>query len=235
MPLDDIQLMLRNEMKNSIKSYSNLETETFSHDKAVIIGDGYGFDNSVKIIESLPPDVIVIGVNGSFAKWNSQRRMNYYIVNNPYQECLFYYPQIIRIWPKCIASTRTNPHFLEVYQGSLYVYSPTNNEIYSNEAASDYIDDYRNSVCAALCICYRFKVKKILLLSLLEMYEKERPGTEKIKDNLWLYPQQKIARSLIDANLYWLKNARIDVHYAGDGPDYEFATYISLNDLKKGF
>lgn len=235
MPIEDMQLMLRNEIKNDIKSYAKLENESFTHDKIVIIGDGYNFDASLKLVEDLPSDVVVIGVNGAFARWNLQRRLNYYVVNNPYQECLYYYPQIIRTWPKCIASIRTNPNFLEVYQGSLYVYFPVNNEIYYNESADLYIDDYRNSVCAAISLAYKFHAKKILLLSTLEMYDAERSGMINEKEGRWFYPQQRTAKSLIDANLYWLKTAKIATYYNDSNPDYEFATYINSNDLKKAF
>ena len=54
-------------------------------------------------------------------------------------------------------------------------------------------------------------------------------------EGLWIYPQQKIAHSLIDANLYWLKKAKIEVSYTETEPDYEFASYISVADLKKVF
>ncbi len=237
LPLEDIKLALNNELKNTTKPFSKFEVEDFKHEKIVIVGDGYNFDKNLKIIESLPPDVVVVGVNGAFAKWNSSRRLNYYIVNNPYQECLFFYPQLIKSWPKCIASKRTNPDFLDLYKGSLYVYNPAINHIYNGdtEDVDDFIDDYRNPVCAALNIAYRFKAKKIMLMSILEMYETERPGSEVLKEGLWIYPPQKMALSLIDANLYWLKMAKINVSYTDGEPDYEFATYISEKDIKGYF
>lgn len=235
-PLEDMKLIIENELKNGLKRYQTLEHCT--HEKIVIIGDGYGFENSVKTIEELPSDVIIIGVNKSFAKWESQRRLNYYVVNNPYQECLYYYPQIIRTWPTCIASTRTNAHFLEVYQGLLYTYYPTSGEAYSGPYetnTNNLIDDYRNAICAAIVLAYKFKVKKLALMSTLEMYANERPGAEKVKNDLWVYPQQKIAHNLIDANLYWMQKAKINVGYTNSGLDYEFATYINLADLKRFF
>jgi len=85
-PLEDTKLILENELKNSLRRYSIMEP-TF-YEKAIIIGDGYGFEESVKAIEELPPDVVVIGVNKAFARWKSPRNLNYYVVNNPYQDCL---------------------------------------------------------------------------------------------------------------------------------------------------
>jgi hypothetical protein len=151
---------------------------------------------------------------------------------------LYYYPQLIKSWPKCIASTRTNAHFLEVYKGLLYTYSPTSGEVYSGpytEENSVLIDDYRNAICAAVVLSYKFKVKKLALMSTLEMYTKERPGMDKVKDDLWVYPQQKVAHDLVDANLYWMQKAKINVAYTNSGLDYEFATYINVADLKRFF
>ncbi len=237
--LDDIKLMIENEFKNEIKKYQSLENSGgMSHDKIVIIGDGYGFENSMKLIEELPSDVVIIGVNGAFAKWMSEkRRLNYYVINNPYQECLYFYPQIVKSWPKCIASIRANPGFLEFYKGLLYTYYPTNGENYSGITNDHnlFIDDYRNPVCAAIVLAYKFGVKKLLLVSTLEMYDAERPGSEFAKKGLWIYPQQRMAHSLIDANLYWLKKAKIDVSYLDTDLDYDFATYINVNDLKRFF
>jgi len=235
MTLDDIKLMVENEFKNSLRKYQTFEND-ISHEKAVIIGDGYGFDTNIKLIESLPQDVITIGVNGAFARWNSNRRLNYYIVNNPYQECLYYYPQVIRIWPKCIASARTNPQFLEAYKGLLYLYTPTLSENFTGiTKESLLIDDYRNPICAAIILCYKFGIKKLLFMSTLEMYEGERPGAQMAKNNLWVYPQQKLAHDLVDANLYWMQKVKTDVAYTGDDLDYEFASYISSDDLKGFF
>jgi hypothetical protein len=234
-PLEDMKLIVDNEFKNSIKRYQTMEN-TF-HEKAIILGDGYAFEESVRAIEELSADVIVIGVNKTFSRWKSPRTLNYYVVNNPYQDCLYYYPQVITSWPRCIASSRTYPHFLEVYKGSLSIYSPICGEVYSGpyNDSDFFIDDYRNSICAAIGLCYKFKVKKLMLMSTLEMYQEERSGTIPAKNGLWTYPQQKIANDLIDANLYWMQKAKIDVGYTNSGLDYEFATYINVADLKRFF
>lgn len=234
--IPDMQIMLDNELRNHDKLYQKIETEEFNYEKIVIIGDGYKHEEKQKLIETLPNDVLIMGVNKIFSAWNISRRLNYYVVNNPYEECLFYYPPMVKSWPRCVASTRTYPDFLKSYRGTIYLYNPVTDEIYSGTRTESnyFIDDYRNPVCAAICLAYRFKVKKLMLMSLLDLYETERPGTEKSKD-LWLYPQQKAAHSIIDVNLYWLQKAKIDVVYNDSGPDYEFATYINNSDVKGYF
>lgn len=234
--IPDMQIMLENEIKNYDRLYQKIETEDFTHEKIVIIGDGYNNKDKQKLLDGLPPDVTVIGVNKSFAYWESSRRLNYYVVNNPYEECLFYYPSTVRVWPKCIASTRTNHEFLKNYRGTAYTYNAVADEVYSGARteSSYFVDDYRNPVCAAICLAYRFKVKRLLLLSILDLYEQERPGTES-HNGLWIYPQQTMAQSIIDTNLYWLQKAKINVAYNDSGPDYEFASYINDSEVKGYF
>lgn len=234
--IPDMQIMLRNEMTNHEKLYQKIETEDFTHENIVIIGDGYNHKEKQTLLEALPADVAVIGVNKAFSTWDCSRRLNYYVVNNPYEECLFYYPPAVRSWPKCIASVRTYPDFLKSYRGSVYLYNPVIDEVYSGAKTecNYFVDDYRNSICAGICLAYKFKVKKLLLLSLLDLYESERPGSEQTK-GFWIYPQQKVAQSIIDASLYWLRKAKINVAYNDNGPDYEFASYINDSEVKGYF
>jgi hypothetical protein len=234
--LEDAKLILNNEMRNNGNNYQSLAGNDTMSEKVLIIGDGYRFEENLKLVEALPSDVTIIGINGAFAKWNSNRRLNYYVVNNPYNECLYYFPQVIRSWPKCIASIRTNPVFLENFKNMVLTYTPVLNSFYSgvDMDSTHYIDDYRNSACAALGVAHKLRARKILLVSLLEAYEHERPGMVKVKD-LWIYPQQKVLHSLIEANLYWLQKAKIDISYMDSGLDYDFATYIDAEGLKRYF
>lgn len=235
-PHSDMNLMLTNEMKNQEKLNQKIESEEFSHPKIIIIGDGYKLDENQELLKTLSEDVVIIGVNSAFARWKGIRRMNYYVVNNPYDDCKNYLSSNNKVWPKCIASTRTSPQFMERYKGLTYIYAPVKDEVYSgiNNDLEAFVDDYRNPVCAAIALAFRFKVKKLLLLSLLEMYEQKRPATDKVKD-LWIYPQQRMAHALIDTNLYWLQKVKIDVGHIDECLDYQFATYISKDSIKRFF
>ena len=72
-------------------------------------------------------------------------------------------------------------------------------------------------------------------MSVADLYKEERPGTEQTKDGLWVYPQQKMAHSLVDANLYWLQKAKIDIGYNDVGLDYKHATYITTDMIRRFF
>jgi hypothetical protein len=48
---------------------------------------------------------------------------------------------------------------------------------------------------------------------------------------LWTYPQQLISERIIDSNLFWLKQAKIDVAYHSDGPKLKNATYIKEDEI----
>lgn len=236
-PPEDVKLILENEIKNDIKHYPIMEAESQIHENVLIIGDGLGHEETLAVIEELPANVAIIGVNGIFSKWSSKRKLNYYIVNNPYKECINYFPQSLSYWPKCIASIRTYPKFLEAFQGKKFIYYPATTVGYSGVRCNyDYfIDDYRNPVCAALGIAYKFKAKRVVLASVLELFKQGRSGMERLNEETWFYPQQKMAHSLIDANLYWLQKAKINVHYTQRSLDYKYATYISLKEMRGFF
>jgi hypothetical protein len=218
----DMIIMMNNESTNHTKMLQNIDTEDFSHQDIVIVNNGYGFNNK-KL--QLDDKITIIGVHDILKLWNIQRRLNYYVVNDPY-ECLNYLPNHQK-WSKCIASIRTNADFIEKYKGLIYTYTPTPDANYSGlKLDNDYfIDDYRNAICAAIGLSYKFNVKKLLLLYCDEAYDKYRPGTEQV-NGLWIYPQQKIAHNLIDASLYWLRAAGIKTGYHGKGPEYKNAAYI---------
>ena len=233
----DIDLVLDNELQNSKKMLQPIETEHFTHPKIAIIADGHNFDKKHHLVELLPDDVKIIGVNGSLNRWQSQRKMHYYVTNSPYESCINYLPKEQKVWPRCIASCRTNHVFVKSYNGIVYLYHPVVDEHYSGVRAEThfFIDDYRNAICAAIGLSYGFEVKKLLLLCLDDFYEKQRPATIEIGENKWIYPQQKTAHDLVDANLYWLGKAGIKMGYHCDGLEYASATYITEDKIKSFF
>lgn len=221
--------LLNNEYKNSYSRPTWIDTEKFTHRKAVIISDGYGFATKHKLLENIPNDVAIIGVHGALVKWELPKSMTYYVVNNPYQECLRYLPKNKKSLPKCIASIRTNHNFISGYKGMKYRYVPVSESSYKGmdtKETSYEIDDYRNPICAAIGLAYRFGVEKLLLLCCDDAFKDERPGAEKTADGMWIYPPQKTAHGLVDGCLYWLKNQQVSTASHSSGEVYNNAVYI---------
>jgi len=230
-------IFLKNEVQNSMNKHTWVDSEMFIHPNIVIISDGFDFQRKHKLLAELPKNVTVMGVNRSLAKWELNKSMSYYVVNNPYEECLKYLPKINKTAPKCLASVRTNYEFMENYRGAKLKYYPVNENSYSTLGSKEVtwqIDDYRNPVCAAIGLAYRFGVEKLLLLCCDNAFKDERPGAMQLENKLWIYPQQDLAHGLIDGNLYWLKNHPHKEILIGDcssGPRYKNASYIDEDKI----
>src|SRR5688572_25304735 len=83
-PGQDMSIMLTNENTNQNKMLQRIDTESFQHPKIVIVSDGYKFKELHKTLESLPNDVTIIGVEETMSVWESNRRMDYFVINNPF-------------------------------------------------------------------------------------------------------------------------------------------------------
>jgi len=235
----DHQLFIENESENISYKMPGIDNEEMNHPHVVIVSDGYNFDKHQHLLGKLPKNVAIIAVNGALRQWKLvgekaevKRSINYYVVNNPYQECLRFLPDTHRYYPKCVASTRTNPSFLRAYQGLKYLYSPTENEVYSGiKVRPAYrIDDYRNPICAALGLAYRFKAYKILLFCCDDSFADQRPTAVGLSNGLWCYPQQMASMKIIDANCHWLKTQNIEVKDFSSAGNYVNAPYINLKE-----
>jgi hypothetical protein len=233
----DMVIMLENETINYSKIPQRIDTESFSHNKIIIVSDGFNFTNNQKLLEQLPNDVTIIGVNEILKNWTVKNKINYYVVNNPYPECMQLLPENLRIFPILIASTRTHTEFMNKFKNLIYSYSPTTDLYYSGQKSeSDYfIDDYRNPICAAIGLSYIFEVKKLMLFCCDNVLTDQRPASEKISNDLWVYPQQRIAHELIDGNLYWLRKAGVMIGNYTHGIEYKNSEYIKENDIAKFF
>jgi len=232
----DHDLIVDNVLENFSQKYQNIDNEDFYFPNIVIVSDGFGFKDKQAILARLPKSVTIIAVNGALKEWRlvgnsaiAKRVIDFYVVNNPYAECMSYLPDKHRYYPRCIASFKTNPTFMKEYQGPKYVYAPTNSETYSSiDFNTNYkIDDYRNPVCAALGLAYRFNVKKILLFCCDCAFDYEKSAATKLENGLWQYPQHELSQKIIDSNLYWLKNKKIEVADYSSGIKYDNATYIT--------
>jgi len=71
-----------------------------------------------------------------------------------------------------------------------------------------------------------------------DSFEDNRPGAEKLENELYMYPQHHTAHDIIDGNLYWLRNQEmIDVEIKDHscGPKYANAAYIQEEDIYEFF
>jgi hypothetical protein len=239
---EDHFLFVTNEFENGMKRYMWIDTEKFYFPNVIIVSDGFNFKEKHSIISKIKDigNVTVIGVNGSLKKWTCERGMSFYLTNNPYEECLGDLPRR-RMLPRCIASCRTNSKFLENYNGTIFRYNPVGEKSYSGTGAKEAIwsiDDYRNPVCAAIGLAYKFGVEKLLLMFCDESFKEERPGAKMLENGLWTYPQQIKAQEVIDANLHWLKSEEyrdVKTGSFSDGLIYNSAAYINEEEVLEFF
>lgn len=239
---DDFPIIVDNEMENSFSErISFISDEKLSFPNIVIISDGFDFINKQQILSKLPKNVAILAVNGALKKWSiyEKRSINFYVINNPYKESQNYLPK--RYFPTCIASTRTNKEFLSNYLGNKYLYVPTPEESlasYFSSSAIWHVDDYRNPICAAIGLAYKFGVEKLLLFCCDDSFSGERPSAEELPNGLWQYPQHNISQSVIDSNLYWLKNQKnknLKIGNHSSGRDYNNASYIEADEILNFF
>lgn len=245
MGVGELPLFLYNEEKNSKISHMQMEDmDGVSMDNVVIASDGFGWTDRQMALAQLPSSSVkVLGVNGSLAGWRMvgeeasvKRTMTFYVANNPYPDCMSFLPKKHRYYPNIVASTRTNPRFLEEYRGQPYMYRPTPDLDYAGlwDACAT-LDDYRNPVCAALSLAVRGGAKRILLLCCDEAFEDERPGAVRMENGLFQYPQQIMCQKIIDKHLFWLRKSGVRVGDCSSGIEYENAEYIEFEEVGNFF
>jgi len=229
----DYQTLIHNQMQNIASNLPNIDAETISVPNLIIVSDGYQFEEKQKLLSTIKGKVTIVGVNRSLPKWHIDKKMDYYVVNNPYKECMSYLPE--DYFPRCIASIRTYPNFIRNYQGVIYQYVPTPNERFYNmiQPSICSIDDYRNPICAAIGLASRWQVKKILLFCCDDAFEGERPSSEKLPNGLYFYPQHSISHNLVEGNLFWLANKSKNIRLGNysSGPEFNHIPYIREEEL----
>lgn len=231
---EDVRLMTDNEVANMALSPQPLATFTARHEDVIVVNAGAGFDGGASV-ESAPEAAAVVAVGAALADWRAKRRPTYYVVNNPYRECLEYLPRGA-LWPRCVASVRTNPAFLRAYQGLRYYYVPTPSRNFGGLRwpSPGHLDDYRNPLCAALGLAHRFGVRRLLLVA------PDRGSTERLEgmveaNGQYYYPAQLTAARLVDACCFWLREGGVTVGVISGGPVYAHAQYITPEEVPAFF
>jgi hypothetical protein len=234
---DDYHIVMLNEIKNA--NFSDILKEKINFSKIVIVSDGFAFASRHKLIAQFPKDVAVFAVNKVLKEWKlhtdptNPRSINAYIVNNPYPECASYLPIETKYYPACVASRRTNYNFLQKYQGTIYTYNPTCDYEFGNNTDEGHVDDYRNPICAAIDLSYRFGVEKLMLLCCDDSFKIKKDASVLLENGLYTYPQHLRAQEIVDAKLYWLtqqENKSIKICDFSEGAKYNNALCIHNNE-----
>jgi len=233
----EIKMLLINETKNQEIQTFDFTSEIKTNKKVLIISDGLGFKDAASWIDTIPSDVKIITNYGACRFWNSKRLPNYMVITNPFDDALLYLPE--KIFPILIASSRANTNFIKRYANTIIKYYPTPDENYESPASHNnpvHIDEYRNSLAASISIAFKMGCEKLCIAYPINAYEKQRPATEKIENtDLFFYPQQRIARNIIDANIFWYKmnKPNANVCYSGIKNCLKFANYIEPHMIRK--
>jgi hypothetical protein len=241
-PKEDYDVVLKNEEMN--KNRLMVSDEKIVLKRAVIVSDGYDFEKRHLFLASLPKDIAIFAVNKAYRKWmlmnqrlpaDQKRTINAFVVNNPYQACAnLMSGKENKYYPTCLASLRTNWNFLKAYPGQSYCYCPTREKGFGISKEENYtVDDYRNPICAAIGLAYRFGIEKLLLLCCDDAFERKRESSVQLKNGLHTYPQQLKSHEIIDANLYWLKQQKdreVKIASYSSGPECVNANYIKRTE-----
>lgn len=243
----DYKFILDNEVKNNMMKLSQIDGENINFNKIIIVSDGFNFIKDQEILSKINKDVAILAVNGALNKWKligslcpeglSKRMINYYIINNPYEEAMSFLPKNHSYFPPCISSSKTNNNFILKYKGNKFLYCPTPNKnyFYKSNYVSYMIDDYHNPICAALSLSYRFNAKSIALFCCDSSFSDYKPAAIKLENGLYSYEQQIIAQHVIDGMCYWLKKEDIKIFNCSNGIKYKNADYIDKNTLLEYF
>lgn len=222
------------------KNFPKISNEIIQFKKILIVSDGHDFDKRHLLISKMPKDVAVLAVNRGLARWklmsvkvpNDQRRsINGYVINNPFDEAKACLPaKDSKYYPTCLASIRTSPSFTRKYPGDIYTYYPTRDEKFGMSVNEIYtIDDYRNPICAAIGLAFKFGVEKLMLMCCDDSFTEQRDTAVKLENGLWTYPHHLRAQEIVDANLHWLthqEERQVKVADFSSGREYLNAAYI---------
>lgn len=231
----EIAQILNNEIQNTKFSLQMISQDMTQLENLIVISDGYGF-RSHNLLKSLRSNVGILVLNHAMRFWESPIFPNFMLINNSTEQAMSCMP--LGSMPQLIASRRTWTPFLRKYENNIYTYDPTPDENYQSVASKDsssFLDEYRNPVCAAISFANFLKIKNLFLCFCSYAYSENRPGTTKIGENAYQYPQQTLADKLIDANLFWYKfgNKNRQIFHTGLENSYLFSRYLKFEDFIK--
>lgn len=233
----DYKQFIFNEMNNAAFNLPSVDSDILRVSNVIIVSDGLDFKKKKHVLKDL--DAVIIGVNGALNHW-TEGKMDYYVVNNPYSSCMSFFPKH-KYMPRCITSLRTFPDFIRKYVahgGDVYSYACTPNENFIPRDIKPrfFIDDYRNPICAAISLAFRWNVEKLVLFCCDDSFYGDRPGAIHLFDEIYTYPQHLIAHRIIDSMLYWMMNQEFNLFSVANcsfGPLYNNIENIKEEKIKE--
>lgn len=233
----EIEILLQNEHNNQKSSFIDYFSENIVNKKVLIISDGWGYNPNNYWIDNIPEDVKIISVHGSLRFWKNNRLPNYYVFTNPFDNCMVYYPEMY--FPTMLASTRANHKFISRYQNNVLIYNTTPDQYYESPIShnsSNYVDEYRNAIGAAINLAHFMNADKICLAYPVDAYKEERPTTIQM-GKAHVYPQQLMSANIIDSMLFWYKLNKpySKISYCGIENLLSYAKYVKEESILRFF
>lgn len=241
---EEYGMIVENEVKNKSLNKPKFDFKSIKKENIIIVSSGFDFKEKHKLLNSVSKDTMIIGTNRVLREWSlvgeklkpSERRgINFYVINNPYNDCSNFLP-LSNYYPRCISSIRTNHKFVKEYKNDVLFYAPQRQENFSViEKGMERIDDYRNPICAAINLSWVFEAKKILLLFCDDSFIDNKQGSVKLENGMYCYEQQITAQKIIDSMCYWLRSKNIKIGYNSCGKKMKNAEYINLESINDFF
>jgi len=188
---------------------SNINIRKYQHYSSAII-----ICSSKKTNEDVFDNNLCIGVNESLKYY--AEKMHIYACNNPLANINQCFPnKNIDSWPEGLFAYRVNPSFIKMYKGNITGYNVPKNINRSGLCNVNnhniYLEDHRSIILTVFNLLYCIGIRNIILVNFENYIEEERPGAVYIKEGVYMYPQQIIDLSIINAGAYWLNKNDVNV------------------------
>lgn len=235
---NSVRVAVANESANRTYNLPMIDRESIVSPHVVVVSDGTDLQAVLPLVNVFSKQkTLIVGVNNSLS--SQEFFPHYYISNHQGEESLSLIPKQ-RVLPNLIASCRANSSFVRKYRqrgGVAFIYVPTpSRQFSSNLFKSNFtIDDYRNPICAAINLAYRWNAIKLTLLAPHDFYAESKAGTQKIRNGVNIYPQQKTAHNYVDGCLYWLREHGCETTAVTSGLSFSNANTLTPSEAEEFF
>ena len=212
----------KNSYQNKKLLISSLNTKKYQYNSSVVI-----LCSPYIIDKDILENPLVVGVNESLRSY--AENIDIYMCNNSHININQSFPSNnVKKWPEGLFAYRTNPHFIKMYKGLVNGYNVPQNMnrtgLHNINNHSFCLEDHRSIILSAFNLIYYLGIRNVVLVNLENYIKEERPGTVYIRKGVYMYPQQIIDTSIINAGAYWLNKYEIKVFTTNEV--FDFASNI---------